>query len=97
MLINHPDDYFFVLLVREVFGLAVGFCFPLPGLAPSGSATGWSSSSMPCWSGRSPKILSKFGKPYFRTIGPDTTGLPSRWSALSSNLARLFRGRWHVQ
>src|SRR5262245_10088531 len=62
--------------VHGFFGLLMPGSFPrtaasISGFAdpvPSGGESGCSGSSTPCSRGFAPKILSKLGKPYFRTI-----------------------------
>src|SRR5262245_4151037 len=48
---------------------------PGPAWAAAASAAGSEGWSEPCWISREPKIFSKLGKPYLRTIGPLMTAL----------------------
>src|SRR5262249_9920069 len=48
---------------------------PGPAWAAAASAAGSEGWSEPCWISRAPKIFSKLGNPYLRTIGPLMTAL----------------------
>src|SRR5438270_148949 len=64
----HPDDWdglFPSVGLGDSSGLGAGDGGPAD---PSGGVAG--GSSTPCWRSRLPKILSKLGNPYLRTIGP---------------------------